>query len=99
MTDQKYNPLYFFIASLLPIFLLVSNNAGAQVTPQNDTIKISKDSAVAISSDSSRKKVHSPSKAALFSAILPGAGQVYNHKYWKVPIIYALGATAGSLIY
>ncbi len=28
-------------------------------------------------------------KAALYSAILPGAGQVYNKKYWKPPILYA----------
>ena len=30
-----------------------------------------------------------PKRAALYSAILPGAGQVYTKKYWKVPIIYA----------
>ena len=29
-----------------------------------------------------------PKRAALYSAILPGAGQVYTKKYWKVPVIY-----------
>ena len=39
---------------------------------------------------------HSPAKAILFSAVLPGAGQAYNKKYWKIPIIYA---GIGVLIY
>ena len=30
-----------------------------------------------------------PKRAGLYSAILPGAGQVYTKKYWKVPVIYA----------
>jgi len=30
-----------------------------------------------------------PAKAAFYSAILPGLGQAYNKKYWKIPIIYA----------
>ena len=29
-----------------------------------------------------------PSKAAFYSAILPGAGQAYNKKYWKIPIVW-----------
>ena len=29
-----------------------------------------------------------PKKAGLYSAILPGSGQVYTKKYWKVPVIY-----------
>jgi hypothetical protein len=29
-----------------------------------------------------------PKKSALYSAIFPGAGQLYNRQYWKLPIVY-----------
>lgn len=41
-------------------------------------------------------EVHSPKKATIMSAIIPGLGQVYNGKYWKVGVIYAAG---GGLLY
>ncbi len=52
--------------------------------------------------------LHSPTKAAKYSLIFPGAGQVYNHlampkgkknAWWKLPIIYAgLGITGYMLV-
>lgn len=39
----------------------------------------------------------SPSKAAFYSAIFPGAGQIYNRKYWKAPIVW--GALAIPVYY
>jgi hypothetical protein len=38
-----------------------------------------------------------PAKAAFYSAILPGLGQAYNKKYWKIPLVY--GAIGVSLYY
>lgn len=42
-----------------------------------------------------------PGKAALLAAILPGAGQIYNRRWWKLPLVYgALGGTiAGEVFY
>ncbi len=37
-----------------------------------------------------------PAKAAFYSAVLPGLGQAYNKKYWKIPIVYA---AIGSGVY
>lgn len=30
-----------------------------------------------------------PSRAAFYTTIVPGLGQIYNRKYWKVPLVYA----------
>ena len=38
-----------------------------------------------------------PKKAGLYSALIPGLGQLYNRQYWKIPIVYAGLGTVGYL--
>ena len=42
---------------------------------------------------------HSIARAAVFSAVLPGLGQAYNKKYWKIPVIYAGFGAIGYFIF
>jgi hypothetical protein len=50
--------------------------------------------------DSIPKRVFNPRTATIRSAIVPGLGQIYNRKYWKLPLVYgALGVTAGIFVY
>jgi hypothetical protein len=37
------------------------------------------------------RQTKSAGKAVLFSALLPGLGQIYTKSYWKLPIIWGLG--------
>lgn len=78
------------LASFFLSFLLTTSTCWAQ---QVDTLK-AKDSLPAAKVDSLIRAEHSPRKAAIRSAIIPGWGQAYNKKYWKIPIVYtALGIT------
>ncbi len=45
-----------------------------------------------LKSDSTHIRLPNPKTAILLSAIVPGLGQVYNKKYWKIPLIYGAGS-------
>ena len=45
-----------------------------------------------------QKELNPPTRAALFAAAVPGLGQVYNKKYWKVPLVYGGFVVFASLI-
>ena len=91
------NNSLFVDAKLTIIILLISITgfitASGQLFAQ-DQKKIKTDSASTksdlkdIPNDLGKQK-HSPKIASIMSAALPGLGQVYNKKYWKIPIIYA----------
>jgi len=99
MPDKK---LFFTIAFLLSIFFC--ENCIAQ--QKSDTIINSTDKKQdtlatknILSLDTSAKK-YNPRVATFRSAVLPGWGQAYNKKYWKIPIIYGvLGTTAAVYLY
>ena len=60
-----------------------------------DDLKITKIDSTLIIAD--EIDILAPSKAAFYSAILPGLGQIYNKKYWKAPIVW--GAIGTSIYF
>jgi hypothetical protein len=71
-------------------FILGSTSVFAQA--KNDAVLIAKDTLKSNNIDPL-----TPAKAAFYSAVLPGLGQAYNKKYWKIPIVY--GAIGTSLYF
>lgn len=71
------------------IFLIFSLNILAQNT--NSDLKITKKDTIVLIQN---MDILAPSRAAFYSAVLPGLGQAYNKKYWKVPIVYAALGTS-----
>ena len=95
---------YIYLLGLFLIILQV--NLFAQIdSTKNQYNYVSKEGQIGIANGgsvstgaSSSEKI--PSKAALYSAVLPGLGQAYNGKYWKMPIVYgAIGVGVYSIIW
>lgn len=101
---------FFAITAVIVMPLLVSSQQQKDTIPPATKLVVSDTSGkviekVPVNIDSARIKDSAdrarnrPRKAALRSAILPGWGQVYNKKYWKVPLVAAAVGIPAWLVY
>jgi hypothetical protein len=86
---------------LLPgLFILLLLTTAVQA--QDRTIVTTQDSLIIESKDTVLLKSYAtkydPRKALLYAAILPGLGQIYNKKYWKLPLVYGGLGTLGYAV-
>jgi Family of unknown function (DUF5683) len=93
-TLQKNILKYYFRTTLylkVVLSVLISFFALTELCAQ-DTITVP---SPVILTDTLKPELHSAHKATLYSMMLPGLGQAYNKKYWKIPVIYVgFGALA-----
>lgn len=74
--------------------LLICTLSFSQEEPKEDdppSVEEIEENFIAIQDTISREPLNilGPAKAAFYSAVLPGLGQAYNKKYWKIPLVYA----------
>ncbi|MDO6472239.1 DUF5683 domain-containing protein [Maribacter sp. 1_MG-2023] len=101
---------YFLLFSTLLLFINLSFSQEEQdYIPKTEIDSVQSDLAKngfiikdSVSFKKAKKEFNplAPSKAAFYSAILPGMGQIYNKRYWKAPIVWgAIGGSAYMYIY
>lgn len=81
------------------LFLLISYSSIAFSQEDTSGVENTQITLDSLKNDTPKKDTHSVKKAVIFSAVLPGLGQAYNRKWWKIPIFYAGLGTLGYFAY
>ncbi|MFE3870918.1 DUF5683 domain-containing protein [Flavobacterium sp. ZS1P70] len=76
----------------IALFLFIVGNTTVFAQTETEAVLVAKDTLKSNNIDPL-----TPAKAAFYSAVLPGLGQAYNKKYWKIPLVY--GAIGTSLYF
>lgn len=90
---MKNRPHFFLIFFLFIVSIVTAQQDSLTVTPDKKQSKKELKE-----KDYEEYNALAPSKAAFYSAILPGLGQAYNGSYWKIPIVYG-GLGTGIYFY
>ncbi len=82
--------LIFFWAFTFTIIYASAQDSEAPVSEQDSIVNGLKEEGIVVDGSLKRTEVNplAPSKAAFYSAVLPGLGQIYNKRYWKAPIVW-----------
>jgi hypothetical protein len=95
----KNNYTVFIVTFLFVILSQTGNFLWGQTNPQQDSLKVTTDSSQVKKKKTPKvRQATIPWKAALMSGIVPGLGQIYNRKYWKLPIVWGALGTTGYFI-
>lgn len=107
--QKSWGQRYFSMKQLFILILALSCCLGQSAAQQGDTLTIEMPVDTVITAGQvdtvieKQKKENwftrdypNPKRAALFSLVIPGSGQLYNKRWWKVPLVY--GALTGMVL-
>lgn len=97
---------FSFLSLLVSLMLYSQSDNPENLLRVEDTIAVKSKEEAQVLKDIEKvntpleKPKYSPTRAGLYSAVLPGLGQYYNRKYWKIPLVWgAVGTGVGIAVW